>query len=476
MAHLPSPDYQHLRNNVYAALRAWQCFDNTQENLLADLILVQEQYRTLTNTSPPNLRLGTNQVLLTHINELEKYNQPGAGILSMRFIDRDIIQKVANKLHLSEDQVKRQQRKAIDLLTRLLLANEMAARHMRAQTMEASLTPPTYTDLFGVDKLDNMLVKQLLLSNSPWVVAIVGIGGLGKTALADKVTRRVIREFYFAEVIWLRIEHQTMSGRSSSPRLTFEGLTAELAKRLWPDIVDELPPQQRLAQVRQALKAKPYLIIIDNLESEADTAYLLERLNDLSEPSKFLLTSRSRLSELATVFNFSLDELSFQDAANLIRHHAQDIGLSHEATITDGDIETIYAVTGGNPLALKLVVSLLDTLPLSQILLNLKQGRQGSVEDLYRHIYWQTWQILSTEAQQLFKAMPLVAASGGSIEYLKRISGLADTQLWPALQGLRNRSLLEVRGTVQEKKYGIHRLTETFLQTEIIHWPEDEAT
>ena len=36
---------------------------------------------------------------------------------------------------------------------------------------------------------------------------------------------------------------------------------------------------------------------------------------------------------------------------------------------------------------------------------------------------------------------------------------------------LRNRSLLEVRGTIQAKRYGIHRLTETFLRTEIIHWP-----
>ena len=68
--------------------------------------------------------------------------------------------------------------------------------------------------------------------------------------------------------------------------------------------------------------------------------------------------------------------------------------------------------------------------------------------------------------------MPLVAESGGTPDYLRALSGLAEAQLWPALQELRNRSLLEVRGTAVEKQYGIHRLTETFLQTEIIHWPE----
>jgi hypothetical protein len=31
-----------------------------------------------------------------------------------------------------------------------------------------------------------------------------------------------------------------------------------------------------------------------------------------------------------------------------------------------------------------------------------------------------------------------------------------------------------VRGTIQEKRYGVHRLTETFLRTEIIDWPEED--
>jgi hypothetical protein len=31
---------------------------------------------------------------------------------------------------------------------------------------------------------------------------------------------------------------------------------------------------------------------------------------------------------------------------------------------------------------------------------------------------------------------------------------------------------LEVRGTVWERRYGIHRLTQTFLCTEIIEWPD----
>ncbi|MEZ4645485.1 MAG: hypothetical protein R3E31_22590 [Chloroflexota bacterium] len=87
------------------------------------------------------------------------------------------------------------------------------------------------------------------------------------------------------------------------------------------------------------------------------------------------------------------------------------------------------------------------------------------------NIYWQTWRTLSPQAQALLQAMPLLSEMGGSTEYLQTISGLTETEIWPALQELRSRSLLEVHGSLQQRRYGIHRLTETFLQTEIINWP-----
>ena len=100
------------------------------------------------------------------------------------------------------------------------------------------------------------------------------------------------------------------------------------------------------------------------------------------------------------------------------------------------------------------------------------RSRGGPVEELYRHIYWQSWRTLSEPARTLLQAMPLVAESGGEPAYLQAISGLDEEDFWPALSQLRSRSLLEVRGTLEEKRYGVHRLTETFVRTEVVHWPE----
>jgi hypothetical protein len=133
-------------------------------------------------------------------------------------------------------------------------------------------------------------------------------------------------------------------------------------------------------------------------------------------------------------------------------------------------VDAIFRVTGGNPLALKMVTSLAAVLPLPAVLADLGRGRAGPIEDLYRNIYWEAWRALSDEARALLQAMPLVSEAGALPKQLLAISGLSEADLWPAITELVSRSLLEVRGTMQERRYGIHRLTETFLRTEIIDW------
>lgn len=473
MSNLLPISKEQLQTHIHAALRAWHNPGGGREDLLTDLLLVRErQTAVVTDNNPASLRLATNQILLEAIGELERQDQTAARILRSRFIDKSKLIAVANKLNVSEHTVSRLQRTAIEQLTDVLYGREQTYRHEQSQQIEASLPPATYTRLFGLDEARTAIEKLLLQAETPWVVALVGMGGMGKTALADAVTRQTIDHFSFDQIIWIRSEPQTMSGLSHSAQLTYEDLITTLAASLWPEATQMDSFAQRLLAVRQVLKQRPCLVIIDNLESETDTAYLLSHLHDLANPSKFLLTTRTRPVEQATVYSLDVDELSLIDAASLLHHHAREIGIQVMETATAADIEQIYQVVGGNPLALKLVVSLLDLLPLSQILANLTRSPVGAMEALYRHIYWQTWNLLSPQARQLLQVMPLVAESGGLPEYLRTLSGLSEAELWPALQELRHRSLLEVRGTLQEKRYGIHRLTETFLHTEIIHWPD----
>jgi len=466
-----------LQSAIHAALRAWDAPDVSPKSLMEGLLLVSVQRQQIGEAETPMLRrLATNRVLLAGISVLETQDKTLARVLQARFIDKNKLFVVANKLNVSEHTVSRMQRTAIERLADVIHSQEMALRAEQGQGIEGRLPPASYTQLFEFETAHDELTALLSQQNRPWIVALTGLGGIGKTALADSVVRQLVHQLVFADVIWVRAVVQGMDGRSRPAHLPYEDLIITLARHFWPDVADNFPFPQRVTQVKQVLKERPFLIVIDNLESDTDTAYLLAHLNDLTSPSKFLLTSRVRPTEQVTVFNFPITELPLAAASDLLRYHAQEIGVHAMRTATSKDLTDIYQVVGGNPLALKLVVSLLDLLSLTQILTALTHNQAGPIEDLYRHIYWQSWQMLSPAARSILQAMPLVAEAGGAPDYLRAISDLSKAEFWPALQELRHRSLLEVRGTLHEKRYGIHRLTESFLQTEIIHWPLEETT
>ncbi len=462
---------EQFSKNVYKALKAWREIGGTPENLLDSLQLVQRRRAAMKGEGAIfRDRLITNEILLDGLEALEAHDQMGAQVLRLRFPENNKILSVSYQLNIGEYSVSRIQKAAISKLAQLIYDQEMILREQMAQEREANLLPRTYTTLFGTEQAQADLLACFVDGRSPWIITLVGIGGIGKTSLADAVTRQIIRTFLFDDVIWLRITPQTMDGRFHSPERAYATIISEIRQQLWPQADRSTPPQEQLVQVRKALKERPYLIVIDNIETDA--AHLLVHLGDLTNPSKILLTSRVRPTKLAGVYNFTVDELSYADAVSLIHHYARETGIDALKGANDEELTAVYKVTGGNPLALKLVVSLLDISTLPEVLDALSNGQAGDVEKMYKHIYWKTWQMLTPDMKALLIPMPLVSERGGDAEYLQKISGLSADKLWPAIQELRKRSLLEVRGDINEKRYGIHRLTETFLRTEIIHLPE----
>lgn len=465
-------DLEDFQGAVHNALASWGELGSSKQELLAFLLLVQEKRVEMGESGKPfDLSKATNEVLIDAINELKKQDEVKAAVLQARFVEGEITRQVANRLHASPDQVNRLQRAAIEDLTHILLSQEMVLRHERQLELEAMLPPRPYSRLFGLEIVLEEVVDQLLKPDGSWCLVIGGIGGIGKTSLADAAVRQITHSLTFKEVVWLRISGRTLSGKNLPPEKSYEQLLNGLAEKLWPESAGESAVEQR-QRLRQALRTQPTLIVVDNLETEEETIYLLEQIQELIRPSKILLTSRAGMTVPNLAYYLSLEELPFPDAAALLKHHAATIGLDELAQPGENEALAIYALTGGNPLALKLVVSLAAVLPLPQILDDLAKSRPGPIEDLYRNIYWRAWKTLTKESQALLQAMPLVSESGALPEQMKAISKLKDDQFWPALTDLVSRSLLEVRGTVHERRYGIHRLTETFLRTEIIHWPE----
>ncbi|MBE2222595.1 MAG: hypothetical protein IAF02_13695 [Anaerolineae bacterium] len=460
---------EELQTAVHAALVQWGKPLDNEPAPLAELLLVQNQLAENGEKRQFNVKHAVDHVLLETVEQLAEQDETGANVLQSRFIDGKITRQVAQDLHASIDQVNRWQRAAIETLTQLFYQQEYKLRAELTHQLEASLPPAPYSQFFGFAETKQTIVAQLVQTSAPWIVVLTGIGGIGKTSLADAVVREVLPSLVYKQLCWLRVESQQFSGEPFPPERTYHALLSALAAVLWPDSA----VGQVETRLSQTLKATPHLIIIDNLETTAHVDYFARKLLAFTEPTRFLLTSRARPSGETAVYTQPLHELPFTDAAALLRHHAQVTGLSELADADTDTLQAIYQVTGGNPLALKLVVSLTAVLPLPQILTDLNENRVGPIENLYRHIYWETWRTLTPTAQTLLQAMPLVASSGARPEQMQAFSGLDADDFWTAVRELTARSLLEVQGTLQERRYGIHRLTDTFLQTEIIGWPDE---
>ncbi|MCL7453854.1 MAG: hypothetical protein M8467_12500 [Anaerolineae bacterium] len=210
--------------------------------------------------------------------------------------------------------------------------------------------------------------------------------------------------------------------------------------------------------------------MVDNLETAADYRALVPDLRELVNPTKFLLTSRHSLHDYPGVLCLSLDELSAADSLALLRHEARERGMSDVASAPADTLLQVHAVAGGNPLALKLLVGQIHSLSLSRVVEDLRQAQGRRVEELYRFIYWRSWQLLSDDARRVLAIMPLVAESGGGLAQIAALSELAEEQLAAPLRQLVRLCLVNVRGTVEARRYGVHRLTETFLLNEVLKW------
>ncbi len=328
--------------------------------------------------------------------------------------------------------------------------------------------------LFGVDVDQAKLSELLQAKDRAWLLSLDGMGGIGKTSLAHALVRDSLDNHRFYDIAWLSAKQEEflpegVLRKIIQPALTPETFVDTLLTQLDPTLGLTRKPDEKLAILSRWLKAEPYLVVVDNLETAIDSENLIPLLQQLANPSKFLITTRFSLRTMGRgIHSHSLKGLSDTDAFDFLRYEGDTRNIVPLAQASDDQLRKIYDVVGGNPLALKLVVGQLTMLPLGHVLISLQEANTDSSEDLYTYIYWQAWDMLSEEGRQILVSMPL--AQDGNFDDIVEESELEPTEVGPALKHLITLSLIEVGGDLMEPTYRIHRLTETFLLNEVIKW------
>lgn len=458
---------QRLGDDLHAALRLWHK-DESDASPLQHLFL----YRVARRKASTN-RQATNEVLNEALTSLATQYPEAATVLRLRFLDHKLVHGVANQLNVADSTVYKLQRDAIDSLAEIVLAQEKEAQARQQAKLAARLEPPAYVELVGVESHIEQLTTALLAEGPPWLLSIEGIGGIGKTALADALVRHLLAQAAFDDFAWVTARQVSFLGGGirpvTKPALTSDALIAALLAQLMPDLprTSVLSPQQALDTLRDRLR-QPHLMVVDNLETVQDVESLLPALRYLAGPSKFVLTSRHSLFFEAGVRHYVVPELAQSEALKLVRQEARLHGLAELQSAGDAELSPIYETVGGNPLALRLVVGQIHAYSLDGVLADLAGVRGGKAEELFIYIYGRAWESIDLLDRTVFVAMPLVAEQGGTPKDLAAITRLDPGDVHDALETLVALNLVDCRGSLHARRYSIHNLTRRFLEHQIL--------
>lgn len=434
-------------------------------------------YQLLRNQAGSTPRQATNYLLNQALDLLQKTQPDYVALLRMRFMDRKSSRQAANNLNVSESTLSVRQKTAIGNLADVLNELESNARGDQHRQLEQRLEAASNVNVIGIDAQVEELLTFIQPDSTPWIISIEGLGGIGKTTLADALMRRALDANLYHEIGWVsaKAERLTFGGTISQirpPALTTEQFVEQIFRQLFPKLYPTFShdAEQMHEKLYRQLKEVPHLIVVDNLETVEDVETLLPTLQTFANPTKFVLTSREQTYGQPNICQVKVRPLCQNDALLLMRQEAQLRNLPVLAASPDDVLRPVYELVGGHPLALRLVIGQTHLYSLTTILADLETARGKPIQNLYSFIYQKSWEGLDETERHVFLAMASLPKHGDDIEQL---AGLTDYDMETtrnALNQLVTQSLVDADGDYRCRRYKIHSLTRTFLREDIAKW------
>ena len=262
-------------------------------------------------------------------------------------------------------------RQALSQLTaameqKLLAAPALAALPAPTPKPYHNLPRPDYACFVGRKTELTWLRQRLHPADRAWQIAITGIGGVGKSAMALAISHEYRAKYddlpleeRFDAIIWISAKEEMLTAqgkeRAGLPENvlhTLEDVYTAIARALEREDITRALPEEQSSVVAKALKAQRTLLVIDNLESVQDER-IKPFLRNLPSPTKALITSREWL-DVADVWQ--LKGMTSEESDTLIQEEA---GL-RQVNLDAAQRQRIYDLTSGLPLPIKLAVARLS--------------------------------------------------------------------------------------------------------------------
>ncbi|MCU0533236.1 MAG: NB-ARC domain-containing protein [Hydrococcus sp. Prado102] len=303
------------------------------------------------------------------------------------------------------------------------------------------------SDFYGRTKELEKL-KQWILDDKCRLVALLGMGGIGKTSLSVKLAEQIEDKFEYVIVRSLR----------NAPPI--KEILAELLQFLSNEQQTDLPENVtgRVSRLINCLRSHRCLLILDNFESILQSGHragyylkeyegygeLLRMVGEAVHQSCLVLTSREKPKEFVSlegktspVRTFQLSGLKEGEGREILK--AKGLSLLEVAQKELLDLIDRYA---GNPLALKIVATNIQELFDGDISKFLEEG--ATVFDNIRDLLDRQFERLSTLEVQIMYWLAINREWISVSELEKDITPpVSRAELLSALGSLRRRSLID---------------------------------
>ena len=176
------------------------------------------------------------------------------------------------------------------------------------------------TGVYGRDVDKEAIIKLLLVDdvsgNEISVILIVGMGGIGKTTLAQLIFNDNRVKEYFESKAWVTVSHE--SDTVTTMKTIYESVTSKKC-----DMED---PYKLPVKLKEALEGKKFLFVLDDVWNENYGSWnVLRSCFDFgTNGSKIIVTTRSRIvaSKMGNVPIHCLRVISDDDSWQLFAKHA----------------------------------------------------------------------------------------------------------------------------------------------------------
>ncbi len=322
-------------------------------------------------------------------------------------------------------------------------------------------------DFCGREKQLSQL-EQWVVRERCRLVAVLGMGGIGKTALAARLAKQVQDKFDY--LIW----------RSLRNAPSVQDVLADLLKFLPNDRKANLPDNEntKILRLIDALRKHRCLIILDNVESVLRSGegklyelaggyrdqydlygYLFKKVGEASHESCLLLTSREKPKEVAALEGKKLS-VKVLSLPGLNREEAQAILRTKGFSGSETEWSELVKRYSGNPLVLKIAETTIHDLFGGNVTDFLNQIRQETaIYGDIRVLLDQQFHRLSDLEKQVMYWLAIDREYVALTEMQKYIlSPEPLTRLLEAVESLRRRSLIK-----EGKELALGRLRQHYI-------------